>query len=106
MAKYLWSVNYTQQGIQGLLAEGGTSRFHTVKQIVEKAGGKLESFYYAFGEYDGFLIVDLPDPITASAIALTVAAAGAAKIQTTVLITPADVDEVMKKKIDYRAPGK
>ena len=49
MPKYLFQANYTSQGLQGLLKEGGTSRRKVFEEIGKEQGGSLESFYYAFG---------------------------------------------------------
>ena len=69
-------------------------------------GGKLEVFYYAFGEADIFAIVELPDDASATAVSLAVGAGGGASaLNTTVLIDPATVDEAAKKTVDYRPPG-
>jgi uncharacterized protein with GYD domain len=105
MPKYLFEVAYTADGTRGLLKEGGSSRRAQVEKMVQKLGGRLEVFYYAFGERDVFTIVDLPDAATAAALSLTVGAAGAAKINTVVLLAPEDIDKATKKSVDYRAPG-
>ncbi len=106
MPKYLFQASYTVEGIKGLLKEGGTSRSQTIAQLAEKSGGRLESFYYAFGEDDVFAIVDLPDHATASAMSLTITGSGTVKVKTVVLMTPAELDAAAKKTIDYRPPGK
>lgn len=105
MPKYLWQASYTAQGAGGLQKEGGTGRRRAVQSFVEKAGGKLEGFYYAFGDTDLFIIADLPDAATAAAVSLAVNATGAAHLRTTPLITPEDMDGAAKKAIDYRPPG-
>lgn len=69
MAKYLWQVSYTAQGAQGLQKEGGSARRTLVKRLLEQAGGK-ESFYFALGESDVYVIADLPDTKTATAVSL------------------------------------
>ena len=69
------------------------------------AGGRLESFYFAFGERDVYTVVDLPDNESATAVALTVNASGAVKVRTTVLVTPEEVDAAAKRSVEYRAPG-
>ena len=51
------------------------------------------------------MIADLPDAASAAAIALTVSATGAATVQTTVLLTPEDVDAATRKSPLYAAPG-
>jgi uncharacterized protein with GYD domain len=69
-------------------------------------GGKLEAFYYAFGETDLYAIVEMPDNVSAAAFALTVAASGAVTLKTTVLMTPEEIDKAAKKTPSYRPPGK
>jgi uncharacterized protein with GYD domain len=105
MAKYLWQVSYTSSGAQGLMKEGGSARRALVQQLVAKAGGKLESFYFAMGESDVYAIAELPDAKTATAVSLAVNAAGAARLRTVVLLTPEEVDAATKQAVDYRPPG-
>jgi uncharacterized protein with GYD domain len=105
MPKYLWQASYTREGVQGLLKEGGTSRRQMVEDMTEALGGKVEGFYYAFGEDDVFVIADLPDHETAAAISLTIAAAGAVRLHTTVLMEPEEIDKATQKSVSYRPPG-
>ncbi len=106
MARYLWQVSYSPEGIRGLIKEGGTNRATAIRRLAESHGGKVESFDFAFGDDDVYLIAELPSHIEASAIALAVAASGAASIKTVVLLTPAEIDEAVKVDVGYRAPGK
>ncbi|TCS35152.1 uncharacterized protein with GYD domain [Paucimonas lemoignei] len=105
MAKYLIEVNYIGDGISGLLKEGGTKRRAAVDQLFESVGGKVEAYYFAFGERDVFIIGDLPDNVTATALALRVNSTGTALCKTTVLLTPQEVDEAVRKPGMYRPPG-
>jgi uncharacterized protein with GYD domain len=105
VAKYLIEANYVGEGISGLLKEGGTRRHEAVDELFESMGGTVEAFYFAFGEKDVFIIGELPDNATAAALALRVNAAGAARCKTTVLITPQEVDQAVKKTAAYRPPG-
>ena len=105
MPNYLFQGSYGAEAVKGLLKEGGSARKATIEQLVKSAGGSLESFYFALGDDDVFVIVDLPDEATATAVALTVAATGAVGLKTTVLITPETVDAAAKKSISYRPPG-
>ncbi|MCY4573207.1 MAG: GYD domain-containing protein [Gemmatimonadetes bacterium] len=105
MAKYMFKTSYTQSGLKGLLAEGGTGREAALRQTIEGAGGTLEGFYYAFGECDLYLIADLPDEAAATALSLNIAAAGALTVSVTVLLTPETVDEAVGKSVPYRLPG-
>jgi len=103
--KYLISGSYSVEGTQGLLEEGGTSRKATVEQLVKGLGGSLESLYFGFGSDDVYVIIDAPDNVTMVAVSLAVAATGAVRLKTTVLITPEEMDQATKKTVPYRAPG-
>jgi uncharacterized protein with GYD domain len=92
-------------GIKGVQRAGGGSRRDAVAQVAESVGGRLESFHFAFGERDAFVIVDLPDNESATAVALTVNASGGATVKTTVLLTPDEVDAAAKRSVEYRPPG-
>ena len=105
MPKYLIEASYTNEGIKGIQSAGGSSRVEAVRAALESVGGSLESFYFGFGDHDAYVVVDLPDNEAAAAVALTVNAAGGATIQTTVLLTPEQVDEAGKRSVAYRAPG-
>ena len=105
MAKYMIAGNYTGDGVKGLLKEGGSSRREAVDKLLASVGGKVESFYYALGDTDVYVVIDVPDNVTAAAIALTVGASGAVNIRTTVLMTPGEVDQATRKSPAYRAPG-
>jgi uncharacterized protein with GYD domain len=105
MAKYLIRANYTLNGTKGLMEKGGSARRAAVEQMLTDLGGKLESFYFAFGETDVFIIADLPDAKSAAAVSVTVNAAGGAQVTTTPLMTPEEMDEACKKSVRYRAPG-
>ncbi len=52
LAKYLIQANYVSEGAKGLLKEGGSSRQAVVEKLIASQGGRIESFYYAFGETD------------------------------------------------------
>lgn len=105
MPKYLLQANYTVEGIKGLRKEGGTSRKAAAEQLVKSLGGTMESFYYAFGDADVFVVVDMPDHASMTAVAHVIGASGAISGKTTVLITPEEVDAATKKTPTYRAPG-
>jgi uncharacterized protein with GYD domain len=105
MPKYLIQANYVGEGIKGLLKEGGTSRRAAVEKALSSVGGKLEGFYYAFGDTDAFVIVELPDNVTAAALSLIVNAPGTVAAKIAVLLTPEEVDAATKKTPNYRPPG-
>ena len=92
MPRYLFQATYAPEGIRGLVKDGGSKRRAVIQQLAEGAGGKVEAFYFAFGETDAYVIADVPDPATAAAISLAVNAAGAVQLRTTVLLTPEEID--------------
>ncbi len=105
MPLYLWQASYKAEGVKGLLKEGGSKRRATIQQMVERAGGRLHAFYYAFGEADVYGITEFPDHATAVAVSLAVNAAGVVQLSSTVLLTPEEVDAAAKKSVAYRPPG-
>jgi uncharacterized protein with GYD domain len=107
MAKYLIRSSYTAEGVKGLLKDGGTKRRQVIEELVRAAGGKLEAYYFAFGDDDLLTILDLPDDATAAALSLGVSASGAVQTSVTVLLTPEEIDQAAKiaASIQYRPPG-
>lgn len=101
MPKFLFQASYTEKGLQDILSEGGSKRFAVMGNAVMQLGGKVEAFYFALGETDLFLIVDLPDAVNASAFSLLTNASEAVKVKTVSLLTPEELDQAMaiaKKK--------
>lgn len=105
MPKYMIQASYVGEGLKGLLKEGGTKRKETVAQVIEGMGGRLESFYYAFGDYDVVGVAEMPDNVSSVAFSLMVNASGVINAKTTVLLTPEEIDQATKKTVDYRPPG-
>jgi uncharacterized protein with GYD domain len=105
MPRYLITASYTSEGAKGILAKGGTARRTAVEKSLADAGGRLESFDFAFGGEDVYAIAELPDNTTAAAFALNIAADGRTKIRTTVLITPEEVDAAAQQSVSYTGPG-
>ena len=105
MPKYLFHGSYTKEGLKGFLKEGGSKRREATKQLIESVGGTLEAYYFAFGENDFYVIADVPDNKRAAAGSLVASASGTVKARTVVLLTPEEVDEVVKMTVEYRPPG-
>ena len=110
MPKYLIHATHTKEGLDGLLKEGGSSRRAAVDKAVQGLGGKMEAFYYAFGETDIHVIVDLPGNVAAAALSLIANASGASTSTFTVLITPEEMDQSVsmakEKSASYRLAGR
>lgn len=87
MAKYLVTGGYTAEAWSSMI-ENPTSREAAARKIAEALGGKLDSFYWAFGEDDFVAIFDAPDDVVAGALSVTVGSSGALRnVRTTKLIT-------------------
>ena len=106
MPKYLFQVNYVDEGVKGLLKDGGSKRRAVVEKLFMSMGATIEAFYYAFGETDLFIIGDFPDNVTVTATVLNVVSTGMVTVKTTVLLTADEVDEAVKKTPTYTPPGK
>jgi len=106
MGKYLFEAHYTAEGAKGIAKEGGSGRRAAVEKSIASVGGRLEAFYFAFGGSDAFVIADLPDNVSAAAMALAVAQSGMATTKTVVLLTTEEMDAAGKKTVAYCAPGR
>ena len=105
MAKYLFRATLSNEGDLGVLAEGGTARRQVVQQAIERLGGSVEAFYFAFGPDDVVVVCDLPDNETAAAFAMETSSSGRVHVATTVLLTPEEIDHAREKHSGWRAPG-
>jgi uncharacterized protein with GYD domain len=105
MPKYLVEVKYTLDGIKGVKAEGGSARVVAAKAAIEEQGGKVEAFYFAFGDNDAYVLVDMPDNVSAAAVGLIVSAAGGVTTRTVVLLSADEIDAAAKRQTLYRPPG-
>jgi uncharacterized protein with GYD domain len=106
MPKYIVKGDYTPEGLKGLIKEGGTSRKEAVSKLAASVDGSLESFHYCAGSPTYFVVFNLPNKTAVTAIAAAIVASGAVTITECVeLLTPAEMDEAVKKTPSYRAPG-
>jgi len=105
MPKYLIEVKYTLEGVKGLKAEGGSARVAAATALIESLGGTVESFHFALGENDAYVIVEMPDAVSAASAALAVNTGGGATTQTVALLTPDELDSAAAKRTLYRPPG-
>jgi uncharacterized protein with GYD domain len=105
MSKFLIEASLTATGIKGVQSEGGTARREAVTKAVESVGGRLDSFFFGFGDRDVYVIADFPDNESAAAMAIAVNSSGAVATRTVVLLTPEEVDRAVKRSVEYRPPG-
>lgn len=95
--KYLAQASYTAEALSAMI-KNPQNRSEVVRQIIEKLGGRLEGFWFTFGEYDVALVFEMPDNVNAAAFSMAVSSGGALKaLKTTQLITPEEAMAAMKK---------
>ena len=107
MPRYMAQFSYSKEAVSGLV-KNPQDRAAVVRGLIERLGGRLEAFYYTFGDYDGMAIAELPDNVTMASLSMAVSSSGAAEaFKTTVLLTPEEGMEAMRKAstLGYRAPG-
>ena len=105
MAKSLAIITYTAEGLKGLMAKGGTARVEASRELLASAGGSLESFYFALGTDDAYIVCDLPDNVAAAATAMSAAATGMVVNRMVALLTAEEVDRAAAVTLSYQAPG-
>jgi uncharacterized protein with GYD domain len=97
MPHFLHQVAYSREGWQAIISNP-QDRVEAVRPAIEKLGGKIETAWFAFGDYDVVVISEMPNNVSAAAIAMAFAAGGACKaVQTTPLLSTAEAVEAMKK---------
>ena len=105
MPKYMFHGSYSASGGTGVLKDGGTGRKQAVEVLAASVGGKLESIYWALGDDDFFIVCEMPDSHAAAALAIAVSATGAVTTSTSELFDAADLDDIISRRANYRAPG-
>ena len=106
MPKYLYQGSYTDKGLQGLMKDGGSKRVEITKKAIESLGGKMETYYFALGGKDFFIIIEAPNNANAITGSLIANASGTVEVSITALVSPEEVDLAVKQTMDWSPPGK
>jgi uncharacterized protein with GYD domain len=107
MPLYLTRFSYTP-ATWAKLIKNPEDRRESARQYIESVGGKLHGFWYAFGDHDGYSLLEAPDNVSMAAMALAIGSGGAlTSVETTVLLTVEDTIQALRKasSIKYRPPG-
>ncbi len=107
MARYLYQVAYTPEAWETQVKKP-EDRIEALRPVVRKLGGKIEAAYFAFGDYDLVLIVNMPDNVGAAALSIAAAAGGSLKsIKTTPLMSIREGLRAMRqaKRSGYTPPS-
>ena len=108
MGYYLYQGAYTPEALKTLIKKPA-NRLDVVRKAVEELGGTVEGFWFAFGEYDFVLVIQMPDNVSVAALSLAVAGGGAVQnAKTTPLMTTDEGMAAMKRAggSSYKPPGK
>jgi uncharacterized protein with GYD domain len=109
MSHYLLRWQFSQSTMQSF-AEKPQNRTQAAGALIEGFGGKLLSYYFSFGEYDGVAVCEFPDAISVAACSLKASGTGAfTRFETMPLLTAAEAETAMQKvkasKVAYQAPN-
>ncbi len=107
MARYMVQFSFSAEAVSGMV-KNPQDRAAAVRQMIESWGGKLEAYYFTFGEYDGMAVAEVPDNVTMAAASMVITSSGAfSAFRTTVLITTDEAVQAMKKAgtFSYTPPG-
>jgi uncharacterized protein with GYD domain len=95
MPTYLVLWNWTEQGIRNF--KEIPKRVEAFRQLVEKSGGKLSSFFFTMGKYDGATVVEAPSDEVLMKIALGVGSLGNVRTTTLKAFAAADMAKVINE---------
>ena len=107
MPHFMFQATYSRDAL-GALAKNPENRTDIINRLVESVGGRLESYYYSFGEYDAVCVYEAPDNSAAAALAIAVGSSGAlTTAKTTPLLTADEAREAMSAAggVNYAPPG-
>ena len=105
MPKFMIKASYTAEGMKGLQKDKASGREKSIAHACEALGGKLDHLFYALGDDDVFVIVDLPSHIEAASLGTSVGASGKATTCTVSLLTVAEADKALSRDAKYKPPG-
>ena len=107
MTKFLVLFTFKGETLKSFMKKP-SDRAAVVGEAAQSVGGRLESYYWMLGQYDGLAILDLPDSQAAARLALTVSSTGAfTHLETHELFSAEQVLRLLKgaEGVEYAAPG-
>ncbi|MFI5020963.1 MAG: GYD domain-containing protein [Alphaproteobacteria bacterium] len=105
MPKFLIKGRYTAAGLKGLQKDKASGREKSIAAACKSLGGKLDAAYYALGDDDVFVVVDMPSHVHMSSLCVAVGASGMVSTRTVPLLTVAEMDKALSEGTKYRPPG-
>ena len=105
MPKFMIKGTYTAEGLKGLTKDKASGREKAIAKACEAIGGKLDALYFALGDDDFFVVVDVPSHVSITSLCVAAGASGTAHTQTVPLLTIAEMDKALSEDAKYRPPG-
>ncbi len=107
MTKYLVLFTFKGETLKSFMKKP-SDRAAVVGEAAQSVGGRLESYYWMLGQYDGLAILDMPDSAAAARLAMTVSSTGAfTHLETHELFSAEPVLHLLQgaEGVEYAAPG-
>jgi uncharacterized protein with GYD domain len=107
MPLYMSTFGYKPEVWAGLV-KSPEDREQVVGRILMEAGCRLQGLWYAFGEADGFALIEAPDNTTAAGLAIAITSSGAfRKFETTAVMTQGEMLDALHvaANVHYTAPA-
>jgi uncharacterized protein with GYD domain len=102
--RYLFSAAFTIDGMKNLQKQSPTAFKAGVAKFFESVGGKLESWYFDYGESTAYGFVDYPDEMAAATAQASVNAAGFARVTYRPVLSAEDADKAFARSAATRPP--
>ena len=98
MPHFLIQFSYTPPSIKSMVDRPEVDRAAEASKMVASLGAKLLGYWYAFGEFDGVVLMEAPDSSAAASIGMAIRGTGeVSRLETTVLLTMDEAREAMRK---------
>jgi uncharacterized protein with GYD domain len=109
MPKYVSFFTYSSEAWGRMISAPG-DRTAALRQVLDSVGGSLDAMYWMFGDYDGMVIIDVPDSVSAAAVSIAAGSSGAFKhLETHELFTQEQLGETLARARNttelYQPPG-
>ena len=96
MPHYMTRFRFAQSSVKAMTTKP-SDRAKAAVTALEPIGGKLVHYFFSLGEWDTVVIWEGPSMIAATALAMTLGAAGSmSAVETTPLLTTKEAMEAMK----------
>ena len=103
MTQYLIEAKYTDAAWAAMAATP-QDRGKLLGAVLGRLGGRVAHFWFSIGDVDAFVVVELPDNVSAAAVQIAGLAGGGFKsLKTTPLLSTEAAMEAMKKAGELRS---